>query len=99
MTYAPLTSLHLFPIPEGNLMFGGDLIAREFFDRLFSPRDKDTMSAPSHMPLHSISIEPNSKKRKETHISPKATMQIVCQTPNPMRGVTPRYKPFNPLLP
>lgn len=25
-----------------------------------------------------------------THISPSATMQIVCQTPRPIRGATPR---------
>ena len=34
-----------------------------------------------------------------THISPSATMQMVCQTPRPIRGVTPRYNPFIPLEP
>lgn len=31
-----------------------------------------------------------------THISPRATMQTVCQMPRPMRGATPRYRPLTP---
>lgn len=32
----------------------------------------------------------------ETYISPIATMQIVCQTLNPILGATPLYKPLIP---
>lgn len=38
------------------------------------------------------------EKEKTTYMSPRATMHTVCQIPRPIRGVTPRYRPFRPLL-
>ena len=99
IAYAPLTPPRHFFNPGSNLMFRRDLIAREFLDCLLSPVDKTPNQHQSHIPHPTSHIPhptshpiPNEEKarRGKTHISPSATIQIVCQTPNPILGVTPR---------
>ncbi len=66
------------------LVLGCDLVTRELLNSLLCP-----------VVYISTGLKPVEKK---TYISPSATIQIVCQTPNPIRGVTPRYNPFIPLF-
>lgn len=56
----------------------------------------DTRSFP-HQCL-AVTLSPVSFSTASFAISPKATMHIVCQTPNPILGVTPRYRPLSPLF-
>ena len=66
------------------LVLGCDLVTRELLNSLLCP-----------IVCISTGLKPIEKK---TYISPSATIHIVCQTPNPIRGVTPRYNPLIPLL-
>ena len=69
---------------QTRLVLGCDLLTRELLNSLLCP-----------IVCISTGLKPIEKK---TYISPSATIHIVCQTPNPIRGVTPRYNPLIPLF-
>ena len=80
------------------LVFSCHRLARQLFNRFFGP----VLHAISRHSYHYVvqdeifRLQPKHSRSgyvsegERTHISPSATMQIVCQTPKPIRGVTPR---------
>lgn len=69
-------------------MLRGDSIARELLNSILGPSGSISGGNLGLTAEHAMA-----------YMSPNATMQIVCQTPSPILGVTPRYNPFSPLLP
>lgn len=57
-----------------------------------------SLSTASFALLEQYQRRPQCNAESTAHMSPRATMQIVCQTPSAMRGVTPRYRPLRPLF-
>lgn len=69
------------------LVLRRDLVASDLFDPLLGTVGTNV----------SIIVAAHGESRA-TYTSPKATMQTVCQTPKPILGVTPLYKPLRPFL-
>jgi hypothetical protein len=88
LLYTPLSSRLTCRVPlrypERHLMLRRDLIASDLLDPFLGA-------------IISLAIVDHAS-RVSTYTSPKATMQTVCQTPSPILGVTPRYRPLSPLL-
>lgn len=77
------------------LMLRGHGLARQLLHCFLRPAGIARISIHYAHP----NFESHRLKGINTHMSPNATIHIVCQTPSPILGVTPRYSPFSPLLP
>jgi hypothetical protein len=69
------------------LMLSRDLFPCQLFDGILSPIESKVSDTSPWNERSSL---------ENTHMSPKATMQMVCQTPRPTLGATPRYRPLIP---
>ena len=91
--YTPIMNRSHCPQGLHNSVFCGHFVAGDFFHEFFRPKNHHF----STLKKKNTEAE-NGFLGTSTYISPKATIQIVCQTPKPIRGVTPRYKPRIPLF-
>ena len=84
-----------------DLVLGRHFFAGELFDGFLCPAEekKGTTWLAQKTPLSLFPLfERKETGMMETHISPNATIQMVCHTPSPILGVTPRYNPPIPLF-
>ena len=80
------------------LMLCRNFLAGEFFDGFFCPAGGGAEVSMMAGAIGKARGE-EGENEEEAHMSPKATIHIVCHTPNPILGVTPRYNPLIPLFP
>lgn len=80
------------------LVFCSHFLTSQFLHCFFSP-DGITGQQCTPYAKQIQRSQQNAAWKERTHISPKATMQIVCHTPSPILGATPRYRPLMPFCP